>query len=109
MAVRPDPKFGYKQTEEHIAKRIKRGAELPHFLGDAVSIKGGRTRALRAYLSRPCERCGAIKSDRHHCDGNTANNVPDNISFLCRRCHMEKDGRLAMFQAQAKMQLWRRT
>lgn len=108
MAVnKPGPKRGYKQSADHIAKRIKRGDSHPNFVGDAVSVRGGRTRALRAFSPQPCEICGAGKVDRHHRDGDTANNAPDNIGFLCRRCHMEADGRMSSFRKQAKEQTWR--
>lgn len=46
------------------------------------------------YPLGPCERCGEPGRDRHHIDGDTGNNVPENISILCRRCHMKIDGRL---------------
>lgn len=46
-----------------------------------------------------CERCGDPAVDRHHKDGDTFNNVRDNIEFLCRRCHMAVDGRLAVFES----------
>jgi len=41
-----------------------------------------------------CEMCPEPARDRHHIDGNTLNNEPGNVSFLCRRCHMKGDGRL---------------
>jgi len=34
--------------------------------------------------------------DRHHVDGNPNNNHRSNVRFLCRRCHMDDDGRLRM-------------
>ena len=42
----------------------------------------------------PCVVCGNPKAERHHWDGNTLNNDPENIVILCRRCHMQTDGRL---------------
>ena len=87
-------KAGYKQTAEHIAKRIRFGAEHVHWKGDKVSEKGGRTRALRAFPDGPCVRCSSPNGERHHKDSNTANNTPTNVEMLCRGCHMLKDGRL---------------
>lgn len=88
-------KKGYKQSAEHIEKRKRFGADHHAWLGDEVSVRGGRTRALRAYPEMgPCTKCGEDSYDRHHKDGNTANNEPDNIEFLCRDCHMRGDGRL---------------
>ena len=57
-------KRGYKQTPEHVEKRKRFGPD--HH----------------------------ARAERHHIDGNTANNKPGNIAFLCRRCHMREDGRL---------------
>jgi hypothetical protein len=77
------------------ATLYRRGSSHHKWQGDAVSEKGGRKRALRAFPSvGPCQICGAQKSERHHRDGNTANNAPDNIHVVCRRCHMTEDGRL---------------
>lgn len=90
----PGAKKGYKQTPEHIQKRKRFGANHHAYKGEDIIIKSGRTRALRNYPIRPCERCGNLKSERHHKDGDTRNNSPENIQFLCRRCHMLEDGRL---------------
>lgn len=75
----------------------KFGAENPRWKGDAVSAQGGRKRAHALYRTLgPCERCGLDKPkrrERHHKDGNTLNNAPENISVLCCKCHSEIDGR----------------
>jgi hypothetical protein len=79
------------KPQEHIG----RGPDHPGWKGDAVSVKGGRTRALRMYRDvGPCTKCGVARSERHHKDGNTGNNSPENIEILCRRCHMSVDGRI---------------
>lgn len=91
---KPHPR-GYTQQPEHIAAMVKAGSEHPQWRGDQVSVRGGRTRALRLYPDiGPCTRCGSANTERHHIDENTANNDPDNIAILCRRCHMVEDGRL---------------
>ncbi len=65
-------------------------------LGNAASVKAGRTRALRTFRDiGPCASCGSYLSERHHIDGNTLNNDPINIAVLCRKCHMVADGRAA--------------
>jgi hypothetical protein len=96
---RPGPPKGYKQSPDHIAKRCRFGEEHHCWVGDKVSVKSGRSRAIRHFAKRPCEVCGEEKKriDRHHKDGNTANNNPENIKFLCRRCHMVEDGRMDKF------------
>lgn len=59
-----------------------------------------RVEAERLYpVLGSCENCWKPALDRHHKDGNTANNIRENIAFLCRRCHMAEDGRLAAFIA----------
>ena len=85
---KPMPK-GYKQAPEHVAKRKRPADASRHWLGDQVSKRGGRTRALRTYRNiGPCAECGATKAERHHNDENPANNESGNITILCRRCHM---------------------
>ena len=89
---------GFTQSAEHIEKRKRFGPSHHAWLGDSVSEKGGRTRALRAYPDIGCcVRCGSQRSERHHRDGNTANNSPENVVALCRKCHMSEDGRLDKF------------
>ena len=51
-------------------------------------MKAGRSRALRKFPARPCERCGTAKAERHHKDENTLNNDPSNVEFLCKPCHL---------------------
>lgn len=103
------PKKGYTQTQEHVLKKKRFGEAHGQWKGDAIVEKSGRTRALRMFPDRvPCCKCGNPKSERHHIDGNTANNTTSNISMLCRRCHMEADGRLAAFQANATNGGWKK-
>ena len=82
------------------ARAVPKGEAHYRWHGDSVSVRGGRNRALRAFVGiGPCVRCGAKKAERHHKDGDTANNAADNIEVLCRRCHMAADGRLEMARA----------
>jgi hypothetical protein len=92
----PGPPKGYKQSPEHIAKRKMWGNKNPRWKGNDISVRSGRCRAERKYPLQPCDICGANECliDRHHRDGDTKNNAPENIQFLCRRCHMEEDGRM---------------
>lgn len=76
-----------------------RGANNPRWVGEAAGEEAGRKRAQRLYDLGDCERCGAAATDRHHRDGNTHNNAPENIERLCRSCHMKVDGRLEALQA----------
>lgn len=101
--LRPGPKQGYKQSPEHIARRKRYGAQHSKWKGNNIRVRSGRTRALRGFPIQSCELCGAGKSERHHKDGDTKNNTSANIQFLCRRCHMEKDGRLSDFKQLAKL------
>lgn len=55
----------------------------------------GRMRARRLYKKiGNCCLCGKKATDRHHVNGDTFDNSVENIMFLCRRCHMDLDGRL---------------
>ena len=91
----PRGPIGYKQSDEHIEARKRYGVDHHAWAGDAISVKGGRKRAQRMYPdAKPCESCGSSKSERHHKSGDTSDNSPENIAFLCRRCHMREDGRL---------------
>lgn len=88
---------GYKQSPEHIERRKMWGENNPQWKGENISVKSGRSRALRRFTKKPCEICGEPqKVDRHHVDGNTKNNEPSNLRYLCRRCHMIEDGRMAL-------------
>ena len=95
----PGVKKGYKQTTQHIEKRIKYGENHHNWLGDKIVRRSGRTRAERLFVKEPCEICGEDEKriDRHHIDGDTKNNERTNIKFLCRRCHMQEDGRYENF------------
>ena len=76
-----------------------KGENHPCWKGDAASIFAKRRRAVRMYALGNCEVCGCKATERHHKDGNTGNNVRDNILIVCRSCHMKIDGRLARFIA----------
>lgn len=65
----------------------------PAWKGDAACDDTKRGRARRLYKLGPCEHCGKPGTDRHHRDGDTGNNVPENIAILCRKCHQNDDGR----------------
>lgn len=84
-------KPGYKQTPEHIAKRIRMGPDHAQWKGDDVLPRSARARATRRFKQLgPCVECGDIQSERHHIDRDTANNEPANILVLCHGCHMRK-------------------
>lgn len=70
----------------------------PSWKGVDVTPQGGRARAQRAFDARPCEICGhagdgAGGVHRHHVDGDTTNNDPSNIRFLCPKHHIEAEQR----------------
>ncbi len=76
------------------------GAAHPRWLGGKAGVRAGRDRALRRYRDvQPCENCGDQQAERHHRDGDTLNNEPENIAWLCRKCHMQSDGRYTDFVA----------
>ena len=99
----PGQKKGYKQTPEHAKARIRRGVNHYRWTGDSATQNAGRCRARRLYPAlSPCIKCNSVDSERHHIDGNTLNNEPNNIMWLCTWCHMELDGRLEAVRQQAK-------
>ena len=68
----------------------KRGSQHPLWKGDAAEPRSARHRAVTLYPDlQPCAVCGIAKTERHHVDANTRNNVPENILFLCRRHHRQ--------------------
>lgn len=86
-------RFSKQGLPLYIRGHVK-GSDSCHWKGDAVSDNAGRQRAQSKFKIGPCEKCGDPGVDRHHKDGNTRNNSKKNVSILCRRCHMELDGRL---------------
>ena len=56
--------------------------------GDQAKRNSGRLRAHRLYPELgDCEVCGEKAAHRHHVNRNTFDNSPENIQFLCVRCH----------------------
>src|SRR5262245_13374226 len=68
------------------------GARHASWKGDQAKPQTGRGRALRLYPLGPCERCGRPGQERHHKNGVTTDNGPENVAILCHRCHMVVDG-----------------
>lgn len=68
----------------------------PGWKGDSASI-GAKNKRARSWfkMKDKCDVCGKKAKDRHHVDGDPGNNVISNIMFLCRKCHMKIDNRLA--------------
>jgi ribosomal protein L31 len=75
-----------------------RGENHPLWIGSLANDETKHKRARRIYkLNLQCQDCGKEAVDRHHIDGDGGNNTPENIAFLCRRCHELRDGRLKAF------------
>jgi len=57
--------------------------------GDQATDGTKHKRAVRWFdiRGKQCERCGNPATERHHKDTDPGNNTPDNISFVCRKCH----------------------
>ena len=54
---------------------------------DELLPNAGRRRAQKIFEAGPCSKCGNIRGVRHHIDGDTFNNVLENILVLCQSCH----------------------
>jgi hypothetical protein len=69
------------------------GPSHPAWRGDQASQHTGHIRAERLFPDgQPCEVCaspftGGHSIERHHRDGNTLNNSPENIAWLCTNHH----------------------
>lgn len=91
-------RLGLKANEQvrRRAISVSRLKEKNHnWKGNNASPHSARDRArLKFKIKKPCEVCGSTKAERHHKDGNPYNNSSENIIFLCRKHHMEADGRL---------------
>lgn len=74
-------------------KQFPKLNKSPHWKKNTTNVKTGRQRAWKMFKLEPCEVCGSKKSERHHIDGNTLNNVRKNIMFLCRKHHIAIEGR----------------
>lgn len=84
-------------TRKDRPKPYLRGLQPKKWSTEMKHLDSYRGRARKLYdLPERCQRCKKRKAiDRHHKDGMPRNNSPGNIAFLCRRCHMEIDGRLS--------------
>lgn len=83
-------------TDKFRPKPYARGINPIRWSTAEITPNSQRRRARKLYQGLgDCELCGKPAVDRHHKDGNTGHNAFDNIQNLCRRCHMEVDGRLA--------------
>ena len=76
-------------------RTILRSEASPNWKANLATTESKRIRARKLYSLGPCVKCGKSATDRHHIDGNTGNNHRSNIRILCRRCHMQEDGRLS--------------
>jgi hypothetical protein len=56
------------------------------------SVAAGRKRAQRRFKRSACLDCGETEKriDRHHLDGNPANNSETNVIPLCASCHAKR-------------------
>jgi thymidylate synthase ThyX len=75
---------------EYLSK-IHLGAKNPMWKGENATPMSGRCRANRLYKAIQCFTCGTTEARlvRHHKDGDTLNNTPDNICILCEPCHKQ--------------------
>lgn len=91
---RHEPKIFTPDSIQKI-RAAKLGKSNPNWKGGKATPNAGRSRARTKFAALNCSRCGALKAERHHKDGDTNNNDESNIDIVCRRCHMVVDGRLA--------------
>jgi len=82
-----------RRTLSKAISKARVGRLNPMWVGENIKPESARCRARRTYRIKFCRICGG-KAEIHHKDGNPLNNEPDNIDFLCRKHHMELDGRI---------------
>jgi hypothetical protein len=76
-------------TRWHQRKFCSRACAHAHRRPENPSPALGRQRANRLFpLDGPCKHCGRPAQHRHHIDGNSLNNRPENIALVCARCHV---------------------
>lgn len=92
------PRKGVPHTEEYklLMHNMRVGEKNPMWGGNNVKKQAGNDRARRLFKNNkcPCEVCNTNKVEIHHKDSNPLNNDVSNISWLCRKHHMEIDGRM---------------
>jgi hypothetical protein len=74
----------------------------PLWRGVNASQNNKRKRARTRWELTLCEKCGSPATDRHHKTGNLDDCSKNEIQILCRKCHMEIDGRLNLLIKKAK-------
>lgn len=86
-------KYDYKNNKERIRRKAQRYYKENK---DKIISKSYSSLSIKL-LGEACQRCGALKRvETHHKDGNRNNNPKDGSNWvrLCRKCHMEVDGRM---------------
>jgi len=89
--------------KSHGAKRCKKcegtARRGPRTDDPIFPLPTGRKRAQTLYTLGACEwdDCENPAAQRHHRDGNTLNNSPENIALYCVRHHLEVHGSLERF------------
>lgn len=100
---------GRKHTKEECERMKGRGntgavgESNVTWKGNTASTNAGRKRAQKDFPMGKCTLCGADGKDRHHRDGNSLNNNPENIKILCRKCHMTVHGILGGYLKNLKL------
>jgi hypothetical protein len=98
----------HKEESKKKVREAKWEDKNPMWKGNGITEESGRQRARFRYQLCECVLCGEPAIDRHHRDGNTANNDPPNVQILCRHCHMIVDGRmnnLKQFQGEKDVEM----
>lgn len=73
---------------KRLSEETRKKLSIAHLGGRQPSQKTGRKRAEKLF---PCPS----GLERHHIDGNTLNNSPENIALVTRAQHAKIDGRIA--------------
>lgn len=104
IILRNKSRVGYKQSEEHKRKRLDqiKGKNHGNWAGDKIKYDGLHSWVKRNLLkAKLCQKCKK-KPPYDLANKGTYNRELKNWEWLCRKCHMKKDGRLTKFIKMAK-------
>ncbi len=90
----------------YLGVTVNKGRELENnsnWKGNCARDETKRARIARRVIMSDCENCGHKGYDRHNKSGDLNNYLSENFMILCRKCCMEKDGRLESFKELAKL------
>jgi len=99
----PNYKHVMSDSARDSIRQSKLGDKNPMWLGDNVSLNALHD-YVKFHFAKPsnCERCGKETTFLDLANNGIYNRDIKNWDYLCRKCHMETDGRLRTFYTNMK-------